>query len=126
MNEESQSIREVVIDRKSPCQVTYYMDDKVFSGTSMHFSERGILIICKEPAPLNSKLRMQLLFPGFKNALELNGEVVWTNIYGPGDSLAPKGMGVKFTQVEREMEQLLLDFAGQYETLGSIYSCYYS
>ena len=92
----------------------------------MHFSERGMLVICKNPAPLNAKGKMTLRFPGFRNTVELNGEVVWTNIYGPGDSLSPKGMGIKFINIDRDMERLLTELAEQYESLGSIYACYYT
>ncbi len=118
--------KEAVAERKTPCEVTFFLGDRSFKGNSMHFSDRGILVQCKDPAPLNSKVRMVLLFPGFKNPLELSGEVVWTNIHGPGDSLAPKGMGVKFTNIEREMERLMAELAGQYEAFGSVYACYYT
>lgn len=123
---DSQNNKEIISDRKLPCQVTFFLGDDAFNGASMHFNERGILITCKEPAPLNAKVRMLLMFPGLKNTMELTGEVVWTNIYGPGDSLAPKGMGVKFTNVEREVERLLADLSGQYDACGSIYSCYFT
>jgi hypothetical protein len=118
--------KEVVIDRKMPCQITFEVNERVFKGTSMHFNERGMLVMCKNPAPLNSRGKITLLFPGFKNPVELTAEVVWTNIYGVGDSLCPKGMGVKFVQIEREMARMIAELATQYESHGSIYSCYYS
>ena len=118
--------REVVIDRKRPCDVTFEVGEKVFKGTSMHFSERGMLVLCRNPAPLYAKGKLTLRFPGFRNTIELNGEVVWTNIYGPGDSLSPKGMGIKYVNVERETERLLTELAEQYESLGNIYTCYYT
>jgi Tfp pilus assembly protein PilZ len=124
--QENQKHKEVAPDRKTPCEATFFMGDQQFKGTSMHFSDRGILVQCKDPAPLNSKGRLQLQFPGFKNTVELNAEVVWTNIHGPGDSLAPKGMGLRFTNIEREMERLMSELAEQYESLGSVYSCYYT
>ncbi len=92
----------------------------------MHFSERGVLVECQEPLPLNSKLKVVLQFPGFKNTIELQGEVVWTNIYGPNDALSPRGMGVKFLGVERDTERLLADMSAKYDATASIYSCYYS
>ena len=92
----------------------------------MHFNEKGMLVLCKNPAPLNVKGKLILRFPGIKNPIELNGEVVWTNIYGSGDSLSPKGMGIKYINAEREVERLLAELAEQYESLGSIYTCYYS
>ncbi|MEN6438396.1 MAG: PilZ domain-containing protein [Syntrophobacter sp.] len=123
---EAQPGKDAGAGRKPPCEVTFHVGDQPFTGTSIHFSERGILVMSKTPAPLNAKLKLILQFPGFKNALELKGEVVWSNIYGAGDSLSPKGMGVKFMNVERDMERLLAELATQYECAGSVYSCYYT
>ncbi|MCU0572873.1 MAG: PilZ domain-containing protein [Syntrophobacteraceae bacterium] len=113
-------------EKLAPCQVTYTSEAQSGRGTSMHFSERGVLIECQEPLPLNSKVKVVLQFPGFKNTIELQGEVVWTNIHGPNDALSPRGMGVKFLTVERETERLLADMAGKYDATASIYSCYYT
>ncbi|MFZ2448484.1 MAG: PilZ domain-containing protein [Syntrophobacteraceae bacterium] len=126
--QESQPTKETAAapDRKSPCEVIYLVGEQSFKGISTQFSERGILILCKNPAPLNTKLQVKLQFPGFRNLIELNGEVVWTNIYGAGDSLSPKGMGVKFTNIERDVERLLSEIAAQYECQGSVYCCYYT
>ena len=123
---EQEIIREVLIDRKLPCEVTFVVGEKTFKGTSMHFNERGMLVMCRNPAPLNAKGKMSLSFPGLMHPVELIGEVVWANIYGPGDSLSPKGMGIKFVNIERDMERLLSELAAQYESLGSIYACYYT
>jgi len=114
------------ITGKSPCDVTCIVGDQEIKGISTQFSERGILILCKKPAPLNAKVKLELNFPGIRNTVELTGEVVWTNIYGSGDSLSPKGMGVKFINMEREQERLLAEIAGHYECQTSVYSCYYT
>lgn len=123
---ENQSGKEKGPEKLSPCQVIFYMGDQAGQGTSMHFNERGILVQCDKPAPLNKKLRLILKFPLMKNDIELQGEVVWTNIHGANDPLCPRGMGVKFLNLERDMERLLTDLSGQYEALTSIFSCYYS
>jgi len=118
------------LDRKSPCQVTCVVkrDEKEesFQGSSLHFNERGILVFCPKPSPLSTRMKLILTFPGFKNPIEVQGEVVWSNIYGHADTLAPRGMGVKFTNLERDLERLLAELASQFETQGSIYSCYYT
>ena len=123
---EQEFTREVIIDRKRPCDVTFEVGESTFRGTSMHFNEKGMLVICKNPAPLNVKGKLTLRFPGLKNEIELSGEVVWTNMYGSGDSLSPKGMGIKYINADREIERLLAELAEQYESFGSIYTCYYS
>jgi Tfp pilus assembly protein PilZ len=119
-------IREIVTDRKQPCQVTFEAGESIFKGTSMHFNDRGMLVMCKNPAPLNARGKISLSFPGLSHQVEMTGEVVWTNIHGVGDSLSPKGMGIRFINVERDMERLLSELAAQYESLNSIYACYYT
>lgn len=116
----------VVIDRKQPCEVNFHVGDQVYQGTSMHFNERGMLVMTKNPAPLNTKGKVKLQFPGLKNVIELNGEVIWSNTYGPVDSFSPRGMGIRYMNLERDHERLIADIARQYESMGSIYSCYYS
>ncbi|MFZ0931037.1 MAG: PilZ domain-containing protein [Syntrophobacteraceae bacterium] len=123
---EQEITREVIIDRKLPCEVAFEVGERMFKGTSVHFSEKGMLVICKNPAPLNAKGKITLRFPGHRSPVELTGEVVWTNIYGSGDSLSPKGMGIRFINPDSEPERLLAEFAAQYESVGNIYACYYS
>ena len=123
---EQEGTKEVVLDRKQACQVVFEAAEETFSGASTHFNEKGMLVLCKKPAPLNSKGKITLRFAGLKNPVELVGEVVWTNIHGSGDSLSPRGMGIKFSNVDRDTERLLSEFSAQYEALSSIYACYYS
>ncbi len=125
MNDQDHT-KEAAHERKQPCEVTFTSGEQVFQGTSMHFSERGMLVMCKKPAPLNAKGTIAIRFPGFNNPVEMQAEVVWTNIHGSGDSFSPKGLGVRCLNIEREMERMLVELAGQYEAVGSIYSCYYT
>ena len=118
--------RDKPTEKPAPCQVTFSAGDEVGAGSSSHFNEKGMLILCREPARLNEKLKLTLHFPGFKQPMELQAEVVWTNIYGPADALSPRGMGVKFLNLERETERMLAELAEQYDSFGSIYSCYYT
>ncbi len=123
---EQEITRETILDKSLPCQVTFVVGERTFKGTSMHFNDRGMLVICKNPAPLNAKGQMTLSFPGLKNPVELTGEVVWTNIHCVGDTLSPKGMGIRFVNIERDLEKLLSELSSQYESLGSMYACYYA
>ena len=123
---ESQSPKESVLDKKTPCQVAVTVEGQTVYGNSLHFNERGMLVNCQQPVALNKKVKLVLQFPGFRNAIEIQGEVVWSNSRGHADTLTPRGMGVKYLNVEREVERLLAEIAGQYETFGSIYSCYYT
>ncbi|HQN19192.1 MAG TPA: PilZ domain-containing protein [Syntrophobacteraceae bacterium] len=113
-------------DKAAPCQVSFIVGDRVSTGTSVHFNDVGMLILCMQPARLNSKLQLSLKFPGMKNPIKVSGEVVWTNIHGPADSLSPRGMGVKFVNLDRDTERLLVDLARNYESYTTGYSCYYT
>lgn len=123
---ESDPTREKVAAKLPPCQVSFMIGDQVFSGTSMHFNEGGMLILCHQPAPLYSKLLLALKFAGLKQALKLSGEVVWTNVHGPADSLSPRGMGVKFVSLDQDVEKVLQEQTDQYGSSGDMYSCYYT
>ena len=125
-DKEAPAVKDGSTEKKAPCQVTFFMDDQVQKGTSIHLSERGMLVNCPFPAPLNKKIKLVLLFPGFRNPVEIQGEVVWTNIHGSVDSHTPRGMGVKFLGVDRDLERMLGELSAQYDSLKSIYSCYYA
>lgn len=125
-DKEAQAVKDGSPEKKPPCQVTIFMDDQVQKGTSLHFNERGMLVHCTNPAPLDKRLKLVLLFPGFRNPVEIQGDVVWTNIHGSVDSHTPRGMGIKFMGVDRDMERMLNELATQYDSHKSIYSCYYS
>jgi len=124
--EEDNGVRERSAGKLAPCQVTFTAGDQVFSGTSVDFSGVGMLVLCQQPPPICTKLKLALKFPGFKSLIKINGEVVWTNIHGPADSLSPRGMGVRFLNLDREVERLVDDLAGNYESSAGIYRCYYT
>jgi Tfp pilus assembly protein PilZ len=113
-------------DKAPPCQITFIVGDQVGTGTSVHFNDGGMLVLCSKPAQLNAKLKLALKFPGIKNPIKVSGEVAWTNIHGPADSLSPRGMGVKFVNLDRDTERLLVDLARSYESHAGSYSCYYT
>lgn len=123
---EFQTGKEKTAERPSPCQVTFTVEGESYKGTSVHFNERGMLIMCDKPAMLYSKVNLSLMFPGAKSPIWVSGEVVWTNIYGSADSLSPRGMGVKFFNLDRETERLLNNLSTQYESYGNLYACYYN
>ncbi len=97
---ERQTAKDKTAESKNPCQVVFTIDDQVRKGSSFHFHERGMLVMCEQPAPLSARLKVRLEFPTLKNPIELKAEVVWTNIHGPHDSLTPRGMGIKFLEAE--------------------------
>lgn len=122
-NEDKRLPRE---DSAGRCQVTFLVDDRQGHGTSSHFHEQGMLVMCEEPAALHRRLTLTLQFPGISHSIELQGDVVWTNIHGRGDSLSPRGMGVKFINLDRDQERLLSELAREFAAKQDVYSCYYT
>jgi Tfp pilus assembly protein PilZ len=118
----------VAQERISPCQVTFFVDDReAGQGSSVHFNDRGMLIQCSKPVQLNKRIKLVLRFAGVEHPLEVQAIVVWTNLHGPADSFTPRGMGVRFQSVDRTAERLLSKLATQYEAVvGGAYRCYYS
>ncbi|ROR01548.1 PilZ domain-containing protein [Desulfosoma caldarium] len=113
-------------DRPKPCQVIFVHESRKGMGRSFHFNEVGMLVLCEEPAPLQARLRMSLLFPGLKNPIDLDAEVVWTNRYGAEDAATPRGMGVKFVEPDAATARLLADFAQRYRVYGTQYEIFYT
>ncbi|WP_448384131.1 PilZ domain-containing protein [Desulfosoma sp.] len=113
-------------DRPKPCQVTFIHESRKGMGRSVHFNEIGMLVLCRDPAPLQARLQLSLHFPGLKNAIDVEGEVVWSNQYGPDDPMTPRGMGVKFTDLDPATARLLADFSLRYRVYGTQYELFYS
>lgn len=85
-----------------------------------------MLVRCDKPVLLNKRLKLVLRFPGMEQSLEISGIVVWTNMHGPADGFTPRGMGVKFLNLDRKAERLLAQISSKYEAHGNIYKCYYN
>ncbi len=113
-------------DRPKACQVTFLFESHKGMGRSLHFNEIGMLVLCQDPAPLQARLRLSLHFPGLKNPIDVEGEVVWTNPYGPDDAVTPRGMGVKFLELDAATARLLADFSERYRVYGNQYEIFYT
>lgn len=113
-------------ERPKPCQVIFVHESRKGSGQAVHFNEIGMLVLCRDPAPLSARVRISLHFPGLKNPIEVDAEVVWTNPYGPDDSVTPRGMGVKFVELDPTAARLLADFSFRYRVYGTQYEIFYT
>jgi Tfp pilus assembly protein PilZ len=112
--------------KQPPCQVTYFIENKPYKGTSIYFNELGMLVHCQQPAPLNERMKMILEFPHLNKPIEVLGEVVWTNRHGTDDPITPRGMGVKFNHEDNDVVRILAEIAISYETPDNVYRCYYT
>ena len=111
--------------KKQPCRISFTFGNQVQKGISYHFNEKGILILCAQPAPLKTRIKFQMRVPEMQALLKLEGDVVWSNIHGHADSTSPRGMGVKFFNLDTDQERLLVEAADHYSSGRSAYGCYF-
>lgn len=109
-----------------PCQVGYIYEGKTFEGYTFDFSEAGMLVLCQDPPPLQTKLTFSLEFPNSHAVLEVQGEVVWSNRHGPNDRISPRGMGIHFLSPDPLIMRVIGQLSTQYAEHGHRYMCYYS
>lgn len=109
------------------CRVEFTIGEQLYQGTATQFNESGIFVLCRQPAPINARISLTLDFPVLGVPFDIEGDVVWTNTYGPNDAISPRGMGVKFINVEAELARTLIELANQYyQAYGNDYLCYYA
>ena len=86
---------------------------RVIHGEAKNISPFGAFIRCRKPLNLNEIFDMVVDTP--EKSLNIQAEVVWSNIYGPDDNITPRGMGVRFVKISTEDRKLIEKELGQYE-----------
>ena len=76
-------------------------------GETLNFSKDSAFIRCRKPLRLSEVFDMTIDTPDRR--LEVNAEVVWSNIYGEDDEVTPRGMGVRFLNVSAEDRDFLAE-----------------
>jgi len=112
--------------KPAPCEVTFTYEGQTRKGHTTHFSDTGMMIFCREPAPLNTKLALTIRIPGVEKPVKLSAEVVWTNIFGSEDAITPRGMAVKFLELDAGLARMLFEVSAKYQAYGDQYAAYYS
>ena len=77
------------------------------NGETLNISTGGVFIRCENPLKLNQVLDLTIRVPEIDKTLTATAEVVWSNIYGPDDEVTPRGMGVRFIQLDFTSRQFL-------------------
>ena len=65
-------------------------------------------MICQEPLALQDRFKIIITLPESQK-LQLNAEVVWSNINMPDDRVVNRGMGIKFIGNKPDERQQLQD-----------------
>jgi len=68
----------------------------------------GAFLVCREPLALKDQFKVTFILPN-QNPLQLNAEVVWSNVNMPSDKVVNRGMGVRFLNNEEKQRQILQD-----------------
>ena len=71
-----------------------------------NISQGGAFVICSQPFALNDQFKITVNIPNHR-PLQLNTEVVWSNVNMPRDKVVNRGMGVRFINNESETRQSL-------------------
>ena len=101
------------VDAKYP--VVVLTADGAMKGETKHISTHQAFVRCKDPLRLYDVASMSIQFSD-KEAILAEGEVIWSNRYGPDDEITPRGMVVRFTRLSaRERKRLHDTIAKQYK-----------
>ena len=84
----------------------------VIEGVTLNISSSGVFIGCRRPLRLNEVFDMVITAPG--QDIGAQAEVVWSNKYGPDDSITPRGMGVRFLNISEENQRFIANAVNQH------------
>ena len=68
----------------------------------------GAFVICQEPLALQDQFKVIFNLPDH-GPLQLNAEVVWSNVNMPRDQVVNRGMGIRFLNNAEKERQILQD-----------------
>ena len=101
------------VDAKYP--VVVLTADGAMRGETKHISTQQAFVRCKDPLRLYDVASMSIQFSE-EEAILAEGEVIWSNRYGPDDEITPRGMVVRFTRLSaRERKRLHDTIVKQYK-----------
>ncbi|MDH3555752.1 MAG: PilZ domain-containing protein [Deltaproteobacteria bacterium] len=94
------------VDAKYP--VVVLTADGAMRGETKHISTQQAFVRCKDPLRLYDVASMSIQFSK-EEAILAEGEVIWSNRYGPDDEITPRGMVVRFTRLSAKERKRLHD-----------------
>ena len=78
------------------------------TGETKDVSLGGTFIICQKPLPLGESFSLTLYIPD-DEPLNINAEVVWSNINVPESKIVTRGMGIRFIKISEEARKRLTE-----------------
>jgi len=98
---------EQVVKAKLKLPVSIKANGNSSDGVTLNLSTNGAYIKCAKPFRLNEILDMTLQVPNSDDSIEVEVEVVFSNIYGPDDDISPRGMIVRFLDLADEDRRII-------------------
>ncbi|MDO8446990.1 MAG: TIGR02266 family protein [Deltaproteobacteria bacterium] len=80
--------------------VDFTSDDSVRSVFSLNMGAGGIYLVTHKPLPRGSMVVLHLNLPSLDSAVEVLGEVVWSNLNPDDNNGLPEGMGIRFLNLD--------------------------
>ena len=92
---------------KAKWSVTLQTSQGVINTEIQDISPEGAFIRCLDPLKPAESFKMVINIPQSDRRLIIDSEVVWINSLGADQPLAPRGMGVQFTEISNSDRQFL-------------------
>ena len=95
--------------------VTIYYEDEKIDGETKNISAEGVSLQCEKPLPVNRAFSI-LINPPDHQAIDLKGEVIWSELYGIDGAHKTDvyGLGVCLVELSEEDKQLLKAMLSNY------------
>ena len=93
---------------KIRCPVTMKNGQGPMEGVTLYIGENTAFIKCSNPLRLNEVVDITIEVPLLNKPLITEAEVVWTNIHGPDDKITPRGMVVRYKNLDSGVRNRLL------------------
>ena len=93
---------------KIRCPVTIKNGRGPMEGVTLYVGENTAFISCSNPLRLNKVVEVTIEVPLLNKPLITEAEVVWTNMYGPDDKITPRGMVVRYKNLDSGVRNRLL------------------
>ena len=72
---------------------------KPLKSVTINASAAGAFIRCGKPIKPKEIVEIVIKIPCIEPPFEIIGEVMWSNTYGPDDTITPHGIGVQFKNI---------------------------
>ena len=98
---------EQILKAKLKWHVSIKANGSSSEGVTVNLSTNGAYIRCVKPLRLYEVFDMTLQVPNSDDSIEVQVEVVLSNMYGPDDEISPRGMIVRFLELADEDRRII-------------------